>query len=999
MKSSFLSLLATCSIFHSSLFAQQETLTLSGKPSSSNWQQRVDYSVKAELFPDSNNVKGTAAITYYNNSPDTLTTLVWHLYQNVFRIDTSPRKNDEQNSRALVVTKGMTIEKISVDSIPLVMKIDETLMETLLPKPLPPHSTAVIHVEWQYDIPSDPDLRTGSNGDDFGICQWYPQIAVYDAERGWDRTPYLGIAEFYTEYGNWNVEIMLPKKFIVASTGTLLNPSEILSSNQLIRFNSISKDSVIQIVRSDDSVAVNDTTDGKKTWKFSAENVRDFAWAASPEYVWDATKTNDGVNIYAFYKPKDSVASTSFIIKNGDNWNRGAEVARFTIEYMSQHYGKYLYPQATVVSGPVRGMEYPMMVFIDDGNAVTNFMWTTIIHELIHEWYPMMIGSNETNYPFMDEGFTTFATAEVTEQLYGNNGFFHPAFAERYSWLALPNNNDRVHVQRVYLNEARRGSGAALMSHPYSILSSQYGIMAYDKPATVMVMLEDLLGREIFLKAMNEYYDRWKFRHPYPRDFFAAIEDVAGRDLDWFWNQWFDQTWKLDIALDDVECIEKNGRWKTILTLQNNEPAKMPATVRLTFADGSVKDVRFSEELWSKTNRAEFVVDSLPAKVTNVVIDPDLKLADVNRLNNSWSFPLSFDYGMNMMNKIFYPLDSYRINAAPAVGFNLRDGFEIGASVNGSYIATDHNITVALRHGTRSGVPDLEFSYSTPLRMWDPQLNTSARWFRLDGFTGWKWSIEKSFEERKNLVRSYVRWFTVSTSFLSLRVNDVRYLDNPAEWDMRGRLDAGFISLKYFENFRWGKFSVRLEDEFGVPTSAFNYSKFTAESMIDHPFIVGSRLHWRLFSGSSDGTIPAQTAFSLTQASRVDRFDSWFFRTPVIGRSGRSRFTKAGGGNMFLSHDTTALQIASLNLAITRGPIIMFADAGTAWDSSATRFKQFYYNAGVGYHLSIGNINIGAVNTSSSGFGIYFPLWVRDPSRPKEKQFDFRWKVVFGVRL
>ncbi|MBI2429235.1 MAG: M1 family metallopeptidase [Ignavibacteriales bacterium] len=973
--------------------------TQDGTHSNFTWQQRVDYSVKAELFPDKNELHGTATITYYNNSPDTLATLVWHLYQNVFRKDTSPRKNDEQNSRALVVTKGMTIEKILIDSVSLETKIDETLMETPLPKPLPPDSTITLLVDWQYDIPRNPDLRTGNDGDDFGICQWYPQIGVYDAERGWDRTPYLGIAEFYTEYGNWNVEITLPKKFVVASTGTLLNPSDILTPEQYARFNAISKDSVIQIIRDNGKVAIDDTASEKRTWKFSAEYVRDFAWATSPEYVWDATKTSDGVNIYAFYKAEDSLASTPFINEDADNWNKGAEVAKFTIEYMSQHYGKYLYPQATVISGPVRGMEYPMMVFIDDGNAVTNFMWTTIIHELIHEWYPMMIGSNETNYPFMDEGFTTFATAELTEELYGNNGFFHPAFAEKYSRLNLPNNNDRIHVQRVYMNEARQGKGASLMSHPYSILSSQYGIMAYDKPAAVMVMLEDLLGRETFLKAMNAYYDRWKFKHPYPHDFFETVEDVAGRDLDWFWNQWFDQTWKLDIALDEVESIEEHGRWKAILTLQNNELTRMPATIRLTFENGTSKDVRFSEELWSKTNRAEFIVDSVPAKPINVVIDPDMKLADVNRLNNSWSFPVSFDYGINMLNRIFYPLDSYCINAAPAIGFNLRDGLEIGTSINGSYIATDHSITAAAKHGTRSGVPDFELSYATPLRLWDPQLTTSAWMFRLDGFTGWRWSVEKNFEERRNIVRNYVRRFTIGTSILSLRVNDARYLDNPTEWNTAGRLDAGFISLKYFENFRWGKFTIKLEDEFGLPASSFGYSKLTVESMLDHPFIIGFRLHCRFFSGSSDGTVPAQSAFSLTQATPLERFDSWFFRTQVIGRTGRSRVTKSGGGNMFLSHDTTALQVASFNLALVRGPLLLFADAGTVWDSTSTRFKQFYYDAGIGYLISLGNINIGAINTGSSGFGIYFPIWVRDPSRPDDKEFDLRWKVVFGVRL
>lgn len=992
-------LLSALSIINFSLLIAKDPTRLSnGKPSSAYWQQRTDYTITATLDPKANLLTGKGTITYFNNSPDTLTTLVWHLYQNIFRKDSSPRKNDEVSTRAVAETNGMTIEKISIGGSNIEPTIDETIMETHLLKPLLPKSFVEISIVWNYDIPKNPELRTGSDGDDFGICQWYPQLAVYDDVRGWDRTQYLGIAEFYTEFGNWNVEITVPKNFIIASTGTLLNPQEILSDVQLQRFNSLSKDSTTRIILPNETSQKADSTE-IRTWKFSAENVRDFAFAASPDFVWDGTLTNDGVRIYAFYKAEDYRLSQTFLIDDATNWDNGAMIAKHSIEFFSEHFGKYVYPQATVVSGPVVGMEYPMMVFIEEGDPLSNLMNYTIAHELGHEWYPMMIGSNETNYPFMDEGFTTYITLQFMEKEFGDNAFINPDFAKEYSWMNLPNNNDRPMEQRFYLLEARMGKGASIMAHPYDIPSFEYGVMAYQKPGTVLVMLEDVLGTELFLKAMNEYYSRWLFKHPYPQDFFNTIEDVAGRDLDWFWNQWFDQTWKLDIGVNDVTNEHIEGMWRSTIVLENHQQVKMPATLRLVFADGTKRDIRFSETVWDRGQLAAIVLDSLSSKISNVIVDPEMKLADVNRLNNSWSLPpVVFDYGLNILNTLLYPLDSYRINFSPALSFNLRDGIQVGTDVTGNYMATDHNLSLHTKYGIRSDIPDFELSYSTPIRIFDPQLTTSARVFRLDGFSGWQWIIEKTFDLRKNLARNYRQSFVINTSILSIRVNDVRYLGNPAEWNTTGTLDAGFISLKYFENFSWGKFFVRLDDEFGTPTSSFNYSKLTSELKLDHPFL-GMRIHWRLFGGSSTGNVPAQTAHSLTQATPLERFDSWFFRTPVVGQSLRDNIVKSGGGNLFLLRHTIAMNVASLNFSISKGPFVMFADAGTLWDSTTTRFKQFFYDAGIGLQMNIGSITLPSFSTGPIGFGLYFPLFIKDPARPNDKEIEYRWRFVIGVRL
>jgi hypothetical protein len=283
--------------------------------------------------------------------------------------------------------------------------------------------------------------------------------------------------------------------------------------------------------------------------------------------------------------------------------------------------------------------------------------------------------------------------------------------------------------------------------------------------------------------------------------------------------------------------------------------------------------------------------------------------------------------------------------------------------------------------------------------MFDPQLTTSARLFRLDGFSGWQWIIEKNFIQQKSLFNSLRRQFTVNTSILSIRVDDARYLGNRAEWDLKGKLDAGFISLKYFENFSFGRFFMRLDDEFGTPTSTYSYSKLTAEAKFDHPLFFGMKMNWRLFGGSSTGNVPVQTAHSLTQSSPLERFDSWLFRTPVLGQNTRSHLIKPGGGNLFFSHDTTAAQVVAANAGLTMGNILLFGNAGTLWDSSATKLKKFFYDAGVGYQFTIPGLFIGPVSTGQLGVGIYLPLWVKDPSRPNDREFDYRWKLIFGVRL
>ncbi|MFA6024820.1 MAG: M1 family aminopeptidase [Ignavibacteriaceae bacterium] len=987
-------------IIPSQSFSKDGTRLSNGKPASTFWQQQVDYNIEAELIPQKKLLNGKGIITYSNNSPDTLKSLVWHLYQNIFRKDSSPRKNNTQNSRAYGETKGIEIEKILIDGKTVLPQINETLMETVLPQPLLPNSKIEIAIEWNYDIPLNPSLRTGSEGNDFGICQWYPQVAVYDDQHGWDRTQYLGIAEFYLEYGNWNAKLTLPANYIIASTGTLKNADEILSAEQLKRFNSLSKDSVSKIIL---PVESGDTTnvvkEKKRTWHFTAENIRDFAWAASPDFVWDGTKTKDDVNIYAFYKAKDYRASIPMIMSDASNWDEGAKMAKHAIEFYSARYGKYSYPQATVVSGPVSGMEYPMMIFASEGDPITNELEIVIAHELGHEWYPMMVGSNETSHPFMDEGFTTYITSNCIEDWSGNDGLFHKEFVKKYSWLNIPNNNERQFEQRVYLMEARANIGASILSHPYAIPPAEYGVMAYMKPGAVLVMLQDVLGVETFNAAMTEYYNRWKYKHPYPQDFFNTIEDVAGCDLDWFWHQWFEEKWKVDIAIDNVENEEVNGKWKSTITLVNNEQAKMPATLQLSLADGTTRNVRFPVTIWSTSNRADFIVDSLPAKVKNVIVDPKMMLADVDRLNNSWSMPrVEFDYGMNVVNTLLFPLDAYRINIAPTLGFNLRDGIELGTSINGSYMASDYNTTLNTRYGTLSRVPDFELSYSTPMRIFSPNLITSINAFRLDGRNGGSWNIRAVFDKYTNLTNYFKHSLTLSASIYAIAVKDRRYLDIQKEWQ-NGNLIFGKVALTYRRNYNNGGFSIIVADEYSIPNSDFQYSKFSGEMKTVNSLFAGLGLRTRTFFGTSTGNVPTQSAFSLTQSSPLERFDSWFFRTPIMGQNFRNHWIKPGGGNLFLAQDSTAENIFAFNTSLSRGLFVLFGDYGALYDKVSKKFGKPFFDAGAGLEYRFNGIYLFSFRMDSFVVSALFPFFVKDPSRPNDKEFAYRWKIVFGARL
>ncbi len=599
------------------------TRTMTGRPGPRYWQQELSYRIDAELDPRTARLQGQETITYRNHSPDTLPVLVFHLYQNLFR-EGAPR------NRSVPITGGMVIERVAVDGRAAVetagapplgtpsYRVAETLMHLRLPQPLPPGGSVEIDIAWSFTVPPQGAPRTGHiDHRVYNVAQWYPQVAVYDDVEGWHRGPYMGNGEFYLEYADFDVSITVPEGWLVAGTGELQNAEEVLTGPVRARLRqALEGDDVVHVVGVEDrgaGTATQQAPGGQLTWRFVARDVRDFAWATSNEYVWDATRAviDDGaggtrvVPVHALYRPR------------AQTWQRAAEYTRHGIEFFSERYHPYIYPQATSVQGPVGGMEYPMIVFVRDfGNAHT--LASVILHEVAHQWWPMMVGNNEPAFAWQDEGLVTFIENQAMDALFEGN---------------------QAHLGELqnYLMVGGTAFEEPLMRHAdeYSDYSL-FAIASYSKPAVLLRALGGVIGEETLRRALEAYTERWLLRHPYPLDFFNTVEDVAGRDLDWFWYPWWYETASMDQAIVDVAVEEVEGGERVVVTVENQGEAPLPVELVVTTAEGVVREVVIPVDVWLAGARRTTATVTVPGRVAVVSIDPDLTYPDVDRSDNEW---------------------------------------------------------------------------------------------------------------------------------------------------------------------------------------------------------------------------------------------------------------------------------------------------------------------------------------------------------------------------
>ena len=598
--------------------------SVSGMPGPSYWQQKVSYNITASLDTATHTIHGQETITYRNNSPDTLR----YLWLQVDRNQNAAQTRFKILSPA-PADSGVTIEHIDAlyaarpgaraATTSLTWRVNSTMMRVDLDRPLPPHSEAQVAIGWHHTVPQRG--RTGRERQPHGdwlyqVAEWFPRLAVYDDVRGWNTDQYLGSGEFYLEYGDFDVAITMPAGFTVTATGVLRNPAEVLPA--LLRdrlFAAAHSDSIVRVIAPGETgtaTILPANVGATRTWRYHAGNVHDFAWATSANYLWDASSW-DGILMQALYPPEKSAA-----------WNTAADMTRHAVMYHSRWF-HYPWPTAVSAQGPVGGMEYPMMTFDNDDNVKE--LYYTIAHEQGHEWYPMIVGSNERLYPWMDEGFNTFID------------WF--SFRDRYP-------TDTTRIQSLEFGamsawqrflEQRAPETPIMEPQDRAASGLMAGWNAYGKPAVGLHFLrEQVVDSNAFDAAFAEYTRRWAFRHPTPADFFRSMNDGLGEDLSWFWRSWFIRSDHLDQAVDSVVVAENNGQAASRVFLSNRREMVAPVELRITLTDGSTRIAKLPVETWFRG--ATFVWRlATPARPVRVEIDPRRVYPDTDRSNNTWVAP------------------------------------------------------------------------------------------------------------------------------------------------------------------------------------------------------------------------------------------------------------------------------------------------------------------------------------------------------------------------
>jgi len=578
-----------------------------GAPGPAYWQQRANYDIRATLDTGARRIQGHVTITYTNNSPDTLRYVWLQLDQNLYRTGSRGSALYPQDSRWGVrgFQGGYEITDLRVNGKSAASRVNDTMMQVTLDAPLAPRgASTTLAMDFTFRIPDHGSDRMGRDGTLYEIAQWYPRMAVYDDVRGWNTDPYLGQGEIYLEYGDIDYAVTVPAGYTVAGSGVLENPGDVLTGVERSRLaRAATSTAVVPVIGTSDATAT--PVAGMKTWRFRAHNVRDVAWAGAPDFRWDATSWN-GVVIQAFYQWP----------KAGAGWENAAENTQWTIRTYSTLFFPYPYPQASTVAGPVGGMEYPMFVMVGYA-AQPQGAFDTIDHEQGHEWFPMMVGSNERRYAWMDEGINTYINTFSNELRKPGTSRWSGYVEE---WRAVVEN----------------GTQSPLMTMPDLINPGALGAIGYRKPAAVLLTLRDhVVGREAFDRAFREYIRRWAFRHPTPADFFRTIESYTGQDLSWFWRGFFYGTGVLDIGIDSVSSAAVNGDYRAMVTLSKHSDIPFPVELRLKLADGSTQDARLPALIWKDGDR---YVAAIPVRgaVVGARLWPDPTVPDWNDANDAW---------------------------------------------------------------------------------------------------------------------------------------------------------------------------------------------------------------------------------------------------------------------------------------------------------------------------------------------------------------------------
>ncbi len=1016
------------------------------------FQQRVKYDIKADLDPESAVIAGIETITYFNNSPDTLGEIYFHLYYNAFQPGSYLAERDREFgdfrlSELSAKNKGyVEIDMLKADGIEYDdYVIDNTIMKVPLVSALAPGDSMVFYIEYRSQIPVR-GSRAGHRGKHFDVGQWYPKPAVYD-RYGWHHHQYLDF-EFYADYADFDVELTLPSEYIVAHMGKLLNEEEmyggllpvaegdsilvdVLSLMKKETPEEISGDSAKiddaepegQDIIEDDGVetkpepeteAIADTSAaGKnlKTWKFRAENVHDFAFCADPKFIMDICGYN-GITIKSYYS------------KTGKKrWARnGAKYTRQAIALYSEKYYPYPYDQYTTVATIVTsgGMEYPQLTMIGARSGSRGeqylYMESVIAHEVAHAWFYGILGFNETEQSYLDEGLTSFATMVYLEEYYGRE---HNNFAYKKSWQRkfLPNGNERNDGQKRYISRALLNNEDPMNTQANLFMGGRYYNASYEKAQSVYLMLQYVMGEEKFDRFMGLLFERWALKHPYLSDVQGLAEEVYGQKLGWFFHQWFDTTWKLDYALERVrskkETVGGQNGYATTVELRRKRRCVSPLDIVFSLADGSQDTAYIPVDVWLDGAARFDTTVFLRSKPRKTTINPDGSLAEISRFNNSTGLPPV--YRQFMIPEFIYKdnyvenyVGKYTVAHHPLLWYNSVDGAKPGYRIDGSFLGLTKSLELEGSAGLNNAHVNYLARYSDRMMAVDPDLQYYLGSMELEGRgaqdAGVFWEGGSRYQGRS---------IRVDLSLRRHYLYDRSYFYGGG-WSS-GDINTVELYLNRYLRKRRSKINLEVGLVSSIPGGSYNFTRSSGRLELTLSGIAGYDTRLEMAAGISNGNVPYERRFFLSSASPYEIWNSPLFRSrgtlPDRWKDDGRLFLPGGGGLYgYLDRGMTGTRMIAarlerdlpqiglpVNIPYLSGQIErvnpeIYAASGIVWDKS-TRIdiNDFLSEAGLVLTYEVPYLDM---FISESNVKLYMPLWVSEPTEGEE---DLEWRWLFSI--
>ncbi|HIA86655.1 MAG TPA: hypothetical protein EYO08_06205, partial [Candidatus Marinimicrobia bacterium] len=953
-------------------------LSISLKAEENYWQQWVHYGMEVSLDTAEHSLSGTSNITYVNKSPDSLHRIYMHLYPNAFQVGSVKYREYKRGHYSGGISEDkpsfIRIDRFDIQNgdttVPIEVKIDDTILEAELPSPLSPGDTLTFELDWVHQVREHND-RAGYKDDQYDFAQWYPKMVVYD-KHGWQNIPFHAIGEFYGEFGTYDVKIDVPGGYIVGASGVVTDGDP--------GWSAVAVDTSIELDEWLES-REESTTDSavRRLVTFHAEQVHDFAWITSPNFLYESGEWN-GIDIHVLYDSEKGRDWTKEVVKRGER----------VLEWLTTKFGEYPYPQVTITHAMIGGgMEYPMLVM--NGSSSEGL----IAHEIGHIWFYGILGNNEHEEAWLDEGFTTFQTGWYMMNQYppdGHGGSGNDLFGKMMFLQKLLTSNSLVEsaqwdVARFVTSGYNTPiAGSSRKSPGYSV----YGYNAYSKPAMMLYNLRGYLGEERFLSAMQSYYDQWKLKHPDEERFRTAMREATGEDLDWFFDQWLHEAGYADYALTGWKSKRlASGEYEVTASILNKGTMAYPLDVEVELANGE----SYRPERWTNfTNRwKDDYTFTVPVRPKRITLDPDDWILDVDRRDNSSGFtPYRFTLQMNPTPGS--PREAYLITAFPRlVWYHPLDGWKPGLSMGRSYGFWTSQV-MSVSYGVQSQEFFWRFRSNHDLRSILPGLKLKWRLSELEGVRGA--GIQADYSGSK--LYGYPPNYSFSGGYKITVADSTGYTDL-YEAGKVGLLFGRFEASVNLGDFGGG-FSVDLASS-GGSVSDWDFSRLIVETKLRGSWEkIGVAMRF-LAGGTSYGEngIPGQEKFTVQSAGAGDYFQWSHLRHRDILNGFRDNFHIYGDANLrgYYAHGfegaesivTGSLEASYKLLSFLK--FRTFFDGGWLWSESDGFEGDLLMDAGIGF--SVGpDFNF---NGSQIGFRIDFPFWLSEPMAGKESIDLSRWVI------